>query len=446
MNSSGITGVMVTLACSCMVSPPSQAQTTPAAAPTENSSPAPAIDEYRAIRESVFEDGENHWYDLDAPTSPDAELDEIYRRHRGMFTVPLIDDPINALLNQRQKLLDETGLRIGFAYTHLFQQASGGPGERTASAGDADLMFDWTLIGRGTQNTGRFVFTFEERFQAGPSSPNPDLRNAIGTIAGTTGAFNERGPVVRDVFWDQRLYDGRLRVLVGRGAPDDYAGSHRLQSSVNGFFNGNLSGNITTPWPGHGPLAVVSARPSDDFYVTAGGANAYSTTTQISVDTLCDEGKIFGFGEAGVTPEIQGLGRGRYAITAWYMPSRELNGQPHDTGFSLTLEQYLADKLWVYARYGYAHEGLTGVQSAWQAAFAVDGLLGSPENVTAIGIGYAEPANDNLREETSIDAFHRFQLTERTQFSLGAQLYINPANDPDSDTVGVFSARLRIDF
>jgi hypothetical protein len=77
---------------------------------------------------------------------------------------------------------------------------------------------------------------------------------------------------------------------------------------------------------------------------------------------------------------------------------------------------------------------------------AVDGLLGSPDNVTALGFGYAKPTNGSLRDETSVDLFHRFQVTEHTQFTVGAQAFFDPSNAPDTDVVGVFSFRLRVDL
>ena len=43
-------------------------------------------------------------------------------------------------------------------------------------------------------------------------------------------------------------------------------------------------------------------------------------------------------------------------------------------------------------------------------------------------------------------AFHRFQVTEYTQLSDGAQAIIDPSNAPEKDVVGVFSVRLRIDL
>lgn len=385
------------------------------------------------------------WHATDSPDTAENELDYSFHLHRGMFPSPArgITDPLR---QWRQQLYDQTGLRVAFRYMSQTQHASGGPGSRTAAADDIDLMFDWTLIGRDTPNTGRLVFTLEERYRLWYADIPPSaLRGEIGSLVGTTGAFSDRGPVVRDVFWDQRLLEGHVRVLAGRAAPDDYAGSHRFQSSVMGFFNGNLSGNVTTPWPGHGPLLLVSAHPTDEFYITAATCNAYSTTTQIQVSSL-DEYKFFTYGEVGYSPMITGVGRALCTIMAWYMPEREDPDLPHDHGVSFTFQQDIGEDLWVMARYGFADRGLTGVQSVWQAAAAIEGLLGSPENVSGIGIAYAVPTNDNLREETSIDAFHRFQLTDYTQLSFGAQAIIDPSNAPDDDVIGVFSVRLRIDL
>jgi hypothetical protein len=381
------------------------------------------------------------WDAVDSPDATEQELDRIYEPRRGMFDSPLrgVTDPV---LKWRQDLYDQTGLRIGFRYITQTQHASGGPGNRTGAADDIDLMFDWTLLGRGTRDTGRLVFTAEERYRLWYADITPNaLRGEIGSLAGTTGAFNDRGLVVRDAFWDQRLLDAKVRVLVGRAAPDDYAGTHRFQSSVMGFFNGNLSGNITMPWPGHGPLALVAVHPTDEFYITAATSNANSRTTEISISSL-DDFELFTFGEVGYSPMINGVGRALITLTGWYMPERDDGNRPDDAGFSVTYQQNFGDRFWAMGRYGYASEGLTGVESVWQAAVAVEGLLGHPANVTGIGIAYTEPSNSNQREETSIDSFHRFQLTGQTELSFGAQAIFNPGNEPNDDVIGVFSIRL----
>jgi hypothetical protein len=209
----------------------------------------------------AFTYSDDHWYGLDAPTSTDYELDEIYAPHTAMFRIPLLDDGVDALLDAQRRLYDNTGLRIGFAYTQAYQQASGGSGDRWGTSGDVDLMFDWTLLGRGTEDTGRLFFSVEHRFRFGSEATPGELSGAIGSGIGTGAFFTDRGPVVRDVFWDQRLLGARLRVLAGRAAPDDYVGSHRLGSANFAFFNGAVGGNPTMAFVGHGPLVLVSAHP-----------------------------------------------------------------------------------------------------------------------------------------------------------------------------------------
>ena len=386
-------------------------------------------------------------YDLNAPTAAEEELDQIYEPHTAMFNLPYLELPFNALLAGQTKLDEAIGLRAGFAYSQLYQQASGGPGQRWAMGGRIDGMFAWTLLGRDTENTGRVVVSFDHRFTIGSDIPPTQLAGQIGSLVGTTGGFSDRGFVVRDVFWDQRLFDGRLRVVIGRGSPDDYVGSHRLQTSNFGFVNTNLSGNVTMAFPGTGPMAVVSVEPTEQFYMTAGAANAYGNATVISFNRLTSEGQIYAFGEVGLLPDIKDVGRGRIALTGWNMPGRELSNLPSDWGFNLTIEQYFAERWWAYARYGYANQGsLNGVTNAWSAAVAIDGLLGSPDNLTGIGFGYAQPANHSARDETSFEAFQRFQLTNHIQFSTGAQAIINPSFALHSGVVGVFSFRLRIDL
>lgn len=412
-------------------------------APQRDPEPAP---DSQARRGEVFTDSEEHWYDLDAPTSTDYELDDIFAPHTPMFRVPPLDDPINALIDAQRRLEAETGLRVGLAYTQVYQQATGGRGPRWGMSADADLFFDWALAGRNTPDVGRLVFSVEERFRFASKITPGQLGGQIGSLVGTGGPFNDRGPVIRDAHWDQHLFDARLRLLVGRAAADDHVGAHRLASANFAFFNASVAGNPTMAFAGgHGPLALVSAHPTDLFYATIGGANAYSLTTKSSIGSLLDEGRVYGFGEVGVTPSIDGLGRGRYAITAWNMPARERNDLPSDWGFSITAEQYVAENLWFYARYGQADDGsLTGVDRHWAVAMAIDGLFGSPDNVTGFGFGYVRPANGDLRDQKSIEAFHRFQLTQHVQFSVGVQAILDPSNDPDSDAVGVFSVRLRI--
>lgn len=379
----------------------------------------------------------------DTPTGAIEELDEMYAPRTGTVDVPVVEGPLDALTRALNDLYAKTGLRVGVAYTMLFQQSIG-PGSTNGFSGDLDIMTAWTLLGRGTRDTGTFVFTGEDRFRLSTQPPSA-IGGEIGTLTNTTGGFNARGWVVRDAYWLQRLFDDHFRFLIGRADPSDFVGGHRMQSINNSFLNRAFSANASVAFPsGHVPTAGFSVLPNDFFYFTGGVANGYGTSSTINVSSL-DQGDFFWFGEAGITPQIKGLGSGRYRVMLWRMDERPELALPEDQGISVILEQDIGARLMAFTRYSYSDADLTNIQNAVQGGVGYRGLLGSADNLTGLAGSYAEPPGGG-RDEKVFELFHRWQLTRHTQFTLGAQLIIDPTNNPSVDALGVFEARLRIAF
>ena len=381
----------------------------------------------------------------EATTNTPAELDEIYAPNEGYLDSLGVNRPLDLLKIPLDSLYQKTGLRIGVANTMLFMQPMGGQSSRYGAAGDLDLMSSWTLIGRGTKDTGRFVFTGEYRYQIGGQPPSR-IGGQMGTLVAPTNAFNDRGWVIRDAYWIQRLFDARIRILFGRADPSDYVGAHWLQNVNSSFVNRNFSTNPAVPFPGHGPMLGISIRPTDELYLTAGASNAYSTTIRDEIDTVFNEWDIFSFAEAGYTPTFKGLGAGRYAFGIWHMDARGKFGLPADYGLTFIADQNLGERLQVFARYSYSDGTLTNVRQSAQLGFGLSGLLGRKDDLTGAAIALAVPRNAASRNETVLEIFHRFQVSQNTQLSAGLQVIANPGNAPDNNTAGVFYARLRISF
>lgn len=380
----------------------------------------------------------------EALTSTPYELDEIFRPRRGVLDMPVLDRPFDRFVEWSSELEADTGLRVGVAYTMVFQQATGGPGTRSGAAGDFDIFGTWTLLGRGTKNTGTLVVSGENRHKIGQISAF-DLRNEVGSLQRTTNGFNDRGWVVRDLYWIQRLFEGRLSLGFGRADPSDFFGAHRMQNLNALFFNRAFSANTVVSSPGHGMTAGFSVRPHEDFFITAGASNAYGRTTVSDFNTL-DEGDFFTFAEFGYTPTIENLGQGRYRLLVWHVDSRDDLGIPSDRGFSVILDQELGEILQVFARYGFADEGISGIRSSFEVGLGFRGLLGSPDNMSGVGFAYTTAPSGAGRDEKVLEGFHRWQLTGYTQFTVGAQAIFDPSNNTDDDVIGVFSARFRIAF
>ncbi|MBX3355666.1 MAG: carbohydrate porin [Phycisphaeraceae bacterium] len=427
--------------------PPSEeaALSTQSTAPATDLPPVPAADlpNPDIVIFPVRSPGDDGYTPGEGPTSPIKELDEIFAPRRGIIRIPGYDDALDALFDFFAKIDEDIGLRTGFAYTSVFAIASGGPGNRNGFSGDVDLMFAWTLLGRGTADTGTLVFTIEDRFRQSTQTANA-LGRVLEVLTTPVNAFNDRGFVIRDLHWRQRLFDDRLRLLVGRADPSDYLGTMMMANANNAYLNRSLATNPSVAWPGHTPTLGATLLPTDWFYATFGVANAYGTTTTTGLDTIGDLDLFWG-AEFGVTPTWEGLGTGRYRIFLWQTDARPNDNLPLDRGLSVVLEQNVGDSVFLWARYNYADATVTNIRQMAQGGFGLRGLLGSPDDLTGFGFSYGQP-RVGLRDEKVLEVFHRFQLTPRTQLTFDAQLIVDPSYNPTQDVLGVFAVRLRIEF
>lgn len=382
----------------------------------------------------------------EATTAVPAELDEIYAPHQdGYLESTGLRSPLRYLVDPLSDLYEKTGLRIGVAHTMLFLQPMGGQSSRYGAAGDLDLMSSWTLIGRGTEDTGRLVFTGEYRYQIGDQPPSLVGRQ-VGTLVAPTGTFNDRGWVVRDAYWIQRLFDAKVRILIGRADISDYMGSHWLQNVNNSFINRNFSANAAIPFPGHGPMVGISIRPNEQFYLTAGAINAYSDTTLPEISSVFEEWDLFSMAEIGYTPTFPTIGEGRYAFSIWHIDARSRENLPSDYGMSFIADQNLTENLQVFARYSYSSGQLVNIRNTAQLGFGYSGIFGRANDLTGAAFAVSFPQRTSTRNEAVVEIFHRFQLASNTQFSLGLQAIVNPGNAVETEAAGMFYMRLRTSF
>lgn len=390
------------------------------------------------------------WTPGESPATTLQTIQDIFTPHKGHLNVDPLEDPQDFLANKAEALSEASGLRLALAYTMPFLQATGSPENRYGGAGDLDLMSVWKLLDRrGGKNTGELIVSGEYRFSIG-SQPPSDIRASIGALIAPVSGFNDRGWVLRNAYWSQRLFDGKLRFIIGRADPAGYFGTHWLQSADISFMNRHFAGHPTVPSPGHGATAGVSIRPRDSYYITVGASDAYGDTTKIGLGTL-KYGDFFTFAEVGITPRVRRLaGRSRYSVAPWYMMARQRDGLPASKGFILSVNQELTDRLTLIARYAYTSSPVdspgTDVAQQAQVGLGLRGMFGSLDDLAGIAFSIGVPLNGELRSEKVTEIFYRCQFSRRTQLSAGAQAIFDPSHAPNPDPVGVFYVRLRTTF
>jgi hypothetical protein len=380
----------------------------------------------------------------ESPDSINADLADAAARPAGVFKygpVSLIDP----LWKQINKELDPYGLRLGFAYTMLYQAASGGPGERDAAGGDIDFFGDWRLLGGKDDPTrGYLYFYAENRHDLGTGIAPAALGGEIGSLWGTTNGFGEQPLVLKEVYWQQHFADDRLIIRAGKLDPENYYNTNYWQSDSKYFLNKAFSSFPVRAFPGQGLGVNVTAKLSDLVYVSTGLQDAQGKKTEAGFDTFFDDFNTFTAFEVGLTPKFEGYGQGAYRFTGWYRDAGESNGQPHDAGFDLSFDQRVNEHLVPFFRYGWGQGNINGIDHMISAGVGWEGALITKSDVVGLATAWGRPSDSDLDDQFAAEVFYRLQVSPDNQLTVGYQLIFEPVFEPGDDVVGVFEVRWRI--
>jgi len=378
-----------------------------------------------------------------APESVDEELIEANSRPAGLLKygpVSLLDPMLKQFNGATQKI----GLNIGFAYTAVYQAASGGPGQRHAAGGDVDLFGNWRLIGQPDGlNNGYLYFAAENRHELFTEIPPAALDTEIGSLWGTTNGFGEQALTMKELFWQQHIGD-RLILRLGKLDPENYYNSNYWQSDSKYYMNQAFSSFPVRAFPGNGLGLNLTAKLSDQWYISTGFQDAQGRKTTGGFDTFFGDFNLFSALEVGYTPTIEGVGRGTYRFTAWYRDGGDSDGKPHDAGFDVSFDQRVGDHLIPFFRAGTGEGNLNGIDHMVSTGVGWEGKLITESDVLGIGAAWGRPSNHDLDDQFAAEMFYRLQVSPDNQLTVGYQAIVHPSNAPDDDLVGVFELRWRI--
>jgi hypothetical protein len=379
-----------------------------------------------------------------APDSVDEDLTEAQARPAGVFKygpVSLVDP----LWKKFNKAIEPIGLKVGLAYTVAYQAASNGPGQRDAAGGDFDLFGDWRLVGeKDGLNNGYLYFAAEYRHDIATGIAPGALGGQIGSLWGTTNGFSEQPFLEKELYWQQHFGGDQLIVRAGKLDAENYYNSNYWQSDSKYFMNQAFSSFPVRAFPGNGLGANVTAKITQQWYVSTGFQDAEGVKSEAGFDTFFKDFNLFSAVEAGFTPNIEGKGRGTYRLTAWYRDAGDSNGKPHDAGLDFSGEQRISPHLMPFFRAGTGEGNINGIEHMISTGIGWEGAMITKSDVAGVGVAWGRPSDHSLDDQFAAEVFYRLQVSPDNQFTVGYQVIVDPVNDPGSDLVGVFEVRWRV--
>jgi hypothetical protein len=371
--------------------------------------------------------------------------------HGGLLPhgpVSLIYDPIQDL---KAWTSENWRLDLGARAAFFFQQASGGPGERTAASQDYRVYGTWHAINweEGEEGSaGNVYFRTEYRGEMGTKIPVQQIFTQIGALTPTAYGQDEHDFALVQFYYEQFLFDGDLRLRAGKIDPDDYFNLGRFADDYRYFSHTLFSDFPASNHPSGGLGFNAQWYISPEWTLTGGFSDVQGRKTESGFSTF-DEGKfIYGL-DVTYSPKIDGLGQGNYRFGVEYRDGVEDKGRPSDTAFYINIDQEIAKDFAPFIRWGHGTGRSTGVEDAFSAGLGIDNCFNRPGDAFGVGFGFAtaDESVDSPRDvEYAGEIFYRLQLSRAIQYTIGGQIILDPVNNPDQDVIGIFEMRLVIDF
>ena len=344
-------------------------------------------------------------------------------------------------------LTGEHGFSFSVDYSAVGLGADSSLGDDRSAGGMIRFFGSWDLVGRGTKNTGAFVWKVEHRHAYTDVAPSGFQFN-LGSVGLIEPPFSDQGLRLTNLYWRQRLAGGRVTLMGGFVDATDYVDVYALASPWNGFLNFAFSSGTTTlavPTEGFGLAA--GAMLTGQVFIIGGLTDLNSDPTEPwqTFGSFFAEKEFFKHIEIGWTPSQDRIYLDNLHLTLWHADEREDPAQPSGWGANVSWTKYIAGKWLPFVRAGWADDGGSLMQKSLSLGFGYQRNPG--KNLLGIGLNWGEPNEDTwgpgLRDQYTAELFYRWQLSKAIAITPDLQYLVNPALDPDTDSIWVFGLRLR---
>ena len=354
--------------------------------------------------------------------------------------VPVFRDPLDAWFAFKENLNRQLGLDFGLDYTALGQRVSDSPGDQGAASGIFRAYGTWTLLGRNSGNDGGLVMKVENRHDLGTDLTPQDLGTVAGSILPTGTAFTDYEWGVTNLFWRQRLLDGRVSFVAGTVDVTDYLDVYGLINPWTHFQNLAFLTNPAIAPPNQGLGVAGAAMLTSNIYVIGGFADANGEPTVAGFDTFFEDNEYFKHVEIGWTSSQDRIYLDNIHLTYWHADDREAAGVPESWGLAFNAAKYLDERWLPFLRAGYSEGGAAPLRANIAAGV---GLRRANTDVLGVGLGWGRPSLGHLRDQYTAEMFYRWQATETLAITPDLQLIWDPALNPLEDSIAVFGLRGR---
>jgi porin len=375
-----------------------------------------------------------------------AELEVANQKQESYFRIPI--RVFKPWYEAKAKVNEKLGLQYGINYTAVYLTASEGISEESetnSASGVVDFNLMWTLVGRGSQNTGTFAFKFENRHVYGSKAVSPMfLGFETGSLLLPATKANEFSFRFTEMYWQQALLQQRLHLIVGKVDPTNYYTFHGLIHPFMNFFGYGQSVSPSANWPNQGFAVMGAVRPTEQLYVTAGlhdaGGDPFESGEVFYLGDNFFDGNFFKAVEVGYVPSFGERYFKKVSVTYWHSDAYE--GSDKGQGVAFASHWFFQEKYIPFLLAGFS-DGKGANTLAKSIVAGGVGFRFKSHDILGLSVNWAHPPDSTLRDQYTAEAYYRFNLTEHLAVTPDLQWVINPSFNPEKDSLVYFGLRAR---
>jgi porin len=356
---------------------------------------------------------------------------------------------LNPYFDFKKGLKEKHGFSFGVDYSTLYFGTNSKMGDKSAGSGMVRLYGSWDLVGRKSGNTGSLVYKIEHRHAYG-SMPVSSLGFDVGYVGMFNPAFNDDGFRTTNLYWKQRLGDGRFTFVVGFLDVTDFFDVYALASPWMHFNNYNFStGLAAVGLPNDGYLGFAGAAwITDRIYTIFGLADQNSDPTQIfkGFDTFFNQHEFFKHIELGFTSAKEYMLLDNIHVSFWHRDQNAETQSGDGWGLVLSLTKYINETWLPFFRAAYTKDGGSLLQAALSAGLGFQPNPGS--HLLGIGLSWGQvnesTYGDAYDAQYLAELFYRIQFSSRFTLTPDLQFVINPALNTEQASMFIWGIRGRL--
>ena len=375
--------------------------------------------------------------------SPSGEIDEADVEIDAAFRFPSFDAAFEPWTAWKKRQNEEHGLQFSAHYSTTYQSLSDSIGsEDQASAGVLRGTAKWTLVGRDTPNHGSLNVMLDHRHNFRDETP-ANLGGQAGYIGQTGMLYTDQGFSVINLNWQQAFRDGYTGLIVGRYDPNDYMNVLGYVNPWSIFSNLAINLDTTIALPDASWGIAAGSFVNEQWYVM-GGINDANGLGSDNLEFFDGGSEFFTFAHIGWTPSKDERYFKSVHVMTWHVDEREDLGIDSAHGVALAANWTFDDRWMPFARLGFS-KGSAPIYNESVTLGVIHKFM-YRSDLVGIAANHGSPPDNSLRDQTSVEAFWRFQFSQNVAITPSLQLLIDPALNPVDDKIWVFGVRARITF